>query len=446
MKKFVFILSMIFQLNSYAQENEVVPAMDSLNEIQIKSEQIDVSNKSCQDLLNDHIAIVDESEKLIDNLSKKEAVNITQYEITTLLKSLMNRYAHLDKVLESYSDKNEVKSCSPSVLGDAIAIYDFTHLGSKALQDKKLRRMIYAFTRTPKYHLEKIKKMYQDYSSPLAIQILHDRVKAEKITLPTNLVINEKISNGHFYELSDVAVRGTSSVIAGAARVWGFLSDKFKWRNGYLNGNQEVLSTLKSNLRPLDIIYEKRDFTLSNYTIPGHWGHVAVWLGTKEELVQLGVWDKDFFEPFKEAVLQGKNIVEIRKKGMNFVSLSDFINIDEIAVTRIKNAEANSEEILKNIAGEIDATYDFTFNAQTPDELTCSEMIAFSFGNIHWPEMDNFLGVTVTPDDIAELSLYKDSPAEFVLYIKGNKNNAFNKKSVADWKQLFHLQKELQYN
>ncbi len=423
---------MTFQMSSFAQEAEGVA-------------QLEENSKLCQDVLNDHIAIVDESEKLIGNLANKDAIKITQFEIGLFQKNLTNRFDHLAKVLFAYSDKNEAKGCSPSVLGEAMAIYDFTLFGSNALRDTKLRRIIHALTRSPKYHLGEIKKMYAYYTSPLTMKILEDRLKADKVALPANLILNEKIKTGHFDEISDVAVRGANGVLSGAARVWGFLSDRLKWRNGHLNGNQDVLNILKANLKPLDLIYEKREFTLSNYTIPGHWGHVAVWLGTKEELIQLGVWDKDYFEPFRRAVLEGKNIVEIRKKGMEFVSLSNFINIDEIAITRIKNAENNSEEIVRNLAGEVDASYDFSFNAQSPDELTCSEMIAYSYGNIRWPEMNTPLAVTLTPDDVAELTIYNNSPAEFVLYIKGNKGKTFVNESFAEWRQLFHHEEELNY-
>jgi hypothetical protein len=202
------------------------------------------------------------------------------------------------------------------------------------------------------------------------------------------------------------------------------------------------LEILKHRLKPLDLIFEKRKYTLSNYTIPGHWGHVAVWLGTKEELIESGVWDKNYFAPFRAAVESGKNIIEIRKKGMQFVSLESFTNLDEIAVTRMRNAQTDSEEILNNINDEMDATYDFSFNAQTPDKLTCSEMVAYGYGDIHWPAMKTLLQVSLRPDDIGVLSLYKDSPEEFVLYIKGDENKLAEEQSYDDWELLFHEKTE----
>lgn len=437
MRKFLFFLITLLQFNSYAQEAVSNPVVDSLKEIQIKSTHFLESSESCQDILTNHMSIVDDSENFIGTLANKKSEEISQYEISMLQKILTNRFIHLQKTLDAYTDKEEVKGCSPAALGDAIAIYDLTLLGGKALNDSTLRRIVYNFTKYPKYKLTELRKMYSHYTSQTFIEEFQERLNADKIALPEHLTINRDIKDGYFTRASDVAIRGTSSIISGAARVWGFISDRLKWRDGYLNGNIEVLNSIKANLKPLDLIYEKRNFTLSNYTIPGHWGHVAVWLGTKEELIQLGVWDKDYFEPFRQAVEEGKNIIEIRKKGMNFVSLEDFVNLDEIAVMRITNAIEKREEIFSNISDEMDATYDFAFNAQTPDKLTCSEMIAYSYGDIHWPEMKTLIEVSLRPDDIAVLSIYKNSPEEFVLYFKGKQDKSAEQMSFEEWRGLF---------
>ena len=261
----------------------------------------------------------------------------------------------------------------------------------------------------------------------------------QKISLPTGINIDPKLKDGRFSAPSDVASKGVSTAVVGFAKVWGFISDKLKWRDGHLNKNQDVINALKANLKPLDLIYEKRTFVLSNYTIPGHFGHVAVWLGTKEELIAAGIWDKEFFKPFREEVEAGRNIVEVRKKGMDFVSLENFTNLDELAVTRVTKAQERIEEIMENLVDEIDATYDFAFNALSDDKLTCAEMIAYSYGDIHWPGMKTILSVSLRPDDMGVLSLYENSPEEFVLYFTSNKDNTANKMSFEDWKKLFKI-------
>jgi len=382
---------------------------------------------------------------LIQTMVSHKSEDVTQFEISNLQKMLTARYANLKKTMDAYSAEN---GCQPSVLGEAVAIYDFTQLGSKALNDPKMRRIVNTIVKYPKYELTGLKKMYSHYTSHEFIAAFLEKLNEDKISLPDNLSISADVNDGKFVRSSDVAIKGVSSVVSGAARVWGFLSDKLKWRNGRLNKNEQAIAILKQNLKPLDLVYETRTFVLSNLTIPGHWGHVAVWLGTKEELEQTGVWDKEFFKPFREAVEAGKNIVEIRKPGMQFVSLEDFTNLDEIAVTRINGITDNIESVMEGLSEQLDAKYDFTFNALTPDKLTCAEMIAYSYGDIHWPGMKTILNVSLRPDDMGILTLYKDTPAEFVLYLKGNKDGSFDEKSLDDWKELFKdrlKKKELVY-
>ncbi|MGZ3807151.1 MAG: hypothetical protein ACXVCE_03635, partial [Bacteriovorax sp.] len=259
MKKFLFIFCMIFQFNSFAEEIDNVVAINPINEIQNKSAQLIGKTESCQDILTNHLAIVDESESFIGTLVSKKSEDITQYEILMLQKILTNRFVHLSKAMNAYVDKEEVKGCSPGILGEAIAIYDFTLLGSKALNDPKIRRIVYNFTKYPKYKLSELLKMYTYYTSSSVIEEFQEELNAEKVALPEQLSINKEINDGRFYTFSDALLNGSISVISGAARVWGFISDQLKWRNGHLNGNTEVLTTLEKNLRPLDLLYEKRE-------------------------------------------------------------------------------------------------------------------------------------------------------------------------------------------
>jgi hypothetical protein len=388
----------------------------------------------CQELLNSQIKIVDESEALIKSMAAKDRRDITQFEIGNLQKMLTKRYAHLKLTMNAYQVEN---GCRPAILGDAVAIYDFTQLGNIALNDTKMRRIVNTIVKYPKYELTGLKKMYAHYTSHEFIEEFLQKLNAQKTLLPDNLSLAADVKDGKFVRTSDVAIKELDDVVSGSARLWGFLSDQLKWRSGRLKKNKQVVALMKQKLKPLDLIFETRKYVLSNLTIPGYWGHVAVWLGTKEELEQTVVWDKDFFKPFRKAVEAGANIVEIRKPGMQFVSLEDFISLDETAITRVKGITENIESVTRGLSEQLDAKYDFAFNALTPDKLTCAEMIAYSYGDIHWPGMKTILGVSLRPDDIAILSLYKNSPVEFVLYLKGNVDRSFEEKSIDDWKALF---------
>ena len=205
-----------------------------------------------------------------------------------------------------------------------------------------------------------------------------------------------------------------------------------------MKDNKEVKALLLSKLKPLDLVYEKRTFVLSNYTIPGHFGHVGIWLGTKEELIALNIWDQEYFKPFRAQVEAGKNIVEIRKQGINYQSLDSFINLDEMAVTRVKNILDNAEYVFSNLSEQLNKQYDFKFDARSADKLTCTELIAFSYGDIQWHETKTLFQVSLRPDDMALTTLGENASSEFVLFLKGNKDKTtFQNLGYQDWSNLF---------
>ncbi|MBC7541025.1 MAG: hypothetical protein H7281_19560 [Bacteriovorax sp.] len=448
MKQLVIILAIFFNSNVFALSADLQTPIDPLKQIELMSSEFIKSNESCDEVLNHHVSIVESSEKFISTLVTKKSIELTAYEIKMLQKILTNRFLHLAKAVNMYKDVDGISTCTPKLYGSAVAIYDFTELGFQALKDTKLRRIILNFTTLPRYQLTKLKELYDHYTSEEVISDFMEKMSEEKISLPSNLVIRDDIHDvGHFINVADFGLNGATTILSGATRAWGLISDHLKWRDGRINGNTQALDLIKATLKPLDLIYEKRTFTLTNYTIPGHWGHVAVWLGTKKELIENGIWDKDFFKPFRKPVEEGKNIIEFRKNGINFESLEHFINLDEIAVTRMNNALTDSAEIYEEISEQFGKTYDFTFNIQNSDKLTCSEFVAYSYGNIHWPESRAMGLVAIKPDDIAIMSLYKNSPAEFILYLKGNKDHSFDQKTIEDWSKLFakRTEKELVY-
>lgn len=56
-----------------------------------------------------------------------------------------------------------------------------------------------------------------------------------------------------------------------------------KFRNGKLaTRRNEIIQDIIPILQPLDILVEKSSFLISDKFIPGHFGHVALWLGMKK--------------------------------------------------------------------------------------------------------------------------------------------------------------------
>jgi hypothetical protein len=233
------------------------------------------------------------------------------------------------------------------------------------------------------------------------------------------------IDTGLFWKnIGDNLRDGAAIVTTGASATFGAVAGSIAWREGYLKDNQELLTNLNSTLQPFDLLMEKKAYKFTDLTIPGHWGHIGVYLGSEKQLKELGLWDSPQITPFKENIRAGKRVFQVRRWGLVFDDLNEFINLDEMAVLRVEGfTQKNKADLLytlEYLADQLGKGYDFSFDAMTGETVTCTEIIAFSYGPINWP-MDQILGrLTITPNNLAELAFYDNSPLKTISYITGD--------------------------
>ncbi len=394
------------------------------------------ASDECQDQLAIHINLINESQEYFKQLSLKKKT-LTSYEITVFKEYMQTRYVNLKDLQDFYN--NPENNCSDSkTLMSAIAFYDMSLFGISVLKNTALRRIFKTLPEQFGYTYKQVKTDYKKYTSRKFVNALIDDIKKEHLDLPPEINIKKTSfwRKPKLQPINDIAVNAITYLVAGASRAWGYISDHVIWRDGHLNNQEIVYEEALKNLRPLDLIYEQRKFTLSNLTIPGHWGHVAVWLGTKEQLQDLGIWDQPFFEEFRAHIEKGENIIEMRKPGITFKSLKEFLNIDEFAITRIRNIEASAQETFYSLHEQLNREYDFRFDALSINRITCTELITFSYGDLNWKHSKTFFQVNIRPDDIAMSTSGQDPIGEFVLYVKGSKQG-FEFKNKQQWSKLF---------
>ncbi|CBW27104.1 putative exported protein [Halobacteriovorax marinus SJ] len=228
--------------------------------------------------------------------------------------------------------------------------------------------------------------------------------------------------------VGDVITDFLAGASSGISSGFGALAGPIEWGDGgQLRDDLNAQERIYKDLMPLDIIFEKKAYKLTDYTIPGYWGHNAVWLGTQEQLKAAGLWDAEELAPFRKQIEKGYSIFEMRKWGTTFDKYSQWMNLDDFAQIRVKGIESQSKskilKIYKILGQQIGKNYDFAFNADTAFKITCSEIIYLSYGDVSWP-LERILGRnTITPNAMAEVLFYENSPVEFINFVKGNRKN-----------------------
>lgn len=173
-------------------------------------------------------------------------------------------------------------------------------------------------------------------------------------------------------------------------------------RRGKLDAQPAVLDKLTQTARAGDILLEKTPFRLTDTFIPGHWGHVAVWVGTEDELQALDLWDHPVVRPHQAAIRAGRGVVEALRAGVVMNSLAHFLNIDDLAVLRQNELPAaQRREVILQALRQVGKGYDFNFDVMSTDRIVCSELVYHTYVHLDWPT-ERMLGrSTISPDNVA---------------------------------------------
>jgi len=201
----------------------------------------------------------------------------------------------------------------------------------------------------------------------------------------------------------------------GVSKFFGNSVGLVESRKGKLYGKEEVRKKLLAKLQPLDILLEKTPFRLTDKLIPGHFGHVAIWVGNQKELKEKNIWDNEVVLPYHKKITpeglpedskDGYQIVEALRVGVKMSSLKEFMNIDDIAILRPvfkENVTAKEKESLLLAFRQVGKEYDFNFDVNTTDKIVCSELAYVCFPQIDWPTEKTAGRFTISPDNVANL-------------------------------------------
>jgi len=204
------------------------------------------------------------------------------------------------------------------------------------------------------------------------------------------------------------------------SRLFGNTAGLVETRRGKLYGRKDIQEALHGRLKAGDILLEKTPFRLTDILVPGYWGHVAIWIGTEKELVELGIWDHPVVKEYQDQVRQGRQIVEALRPGVQLNSLADFINVDDLAVFRVHdNGESRLADRLLLTFRQIGKPYDFNFNVETTNRIVCSELVYQTLTDMNWPTKKRFGRSTISPDHVVRRLLIEKEPEVIALYHDG---------------------------
>lgn len=251
-------------------------------------------------------------------------------------------------------------------------------------------------------------------------------------------------------------------------RVSELMGDLKVWRPDVSLITIEQIKQLKTELRPGDILLQRREWYASNVGIPGFWTHAALYVGTPEErtayfktlemvewLVGQGSRDgtlesilqvryPEFYPQSVQPQEKGRLpcVLEAIGKGVSFTTLEHSAAADSIAVLRPRLPKKEIAGAIMNAFQYSGRPYDFNFDFRTDSELVCSELVfkayqkTDEFNGLSLPLTEMLGRPLISPNEIARLfdAEYglQTQQLAFVVFLDGNEKELKAEKSSLD--------------
>ncbi len=250
------------------------------------------------------------------------------------------------------------------------------------------------------------------------------REKKGLLALRGALLVRKQISEALFYDRLE-------KVLMILGRVFGNAIGSIQVRSGKLKplaSDGDFLAATRGKLKPLDILFERTPFRLTDKFIPGYFGHVALWLGSPAELAAMTADFQGAQIPLLahpearlhlEKLASGKLIAEaLRAPGVTLNPLENFLDVDDFLVLRPAPVRGLGDHVLRALR-LLGRPYDFSYDIETEGSLICSELIYRVFEEEDWPTSWELGRRTMNPDQVAEKALRDDY--EPILFYKDGK-------------------------
>jgi uncharacterized protein YycO len=216
----------------------------------------------------------------------------------------------------------------------------------------------------------------------------------------------------------DLSGRGLNKIKFTSSKVVGNTMGIVRWRAGKLKDDATMLKNMLAQLQPGDILLEKTPFTLTDKSIPGHFGHAAIYIGSADQLREINALDLPIVQKNLAKITEGRGVVEALRNGVQLNKLQDFMNEDDVAILRPKNLTlADKLEAIELALGNLGKKYDFNFDVNTTDTIVCSELVYIAYPQVDFVTKNVLGSFAITPDDIAlRAGATEKDPLQLVLF------------------------------
>jgi hypothetical protein len=166
---------------------------------------------------------------------------------------------------------------------------------------------------------------------------------------------------------------------------------------------REIRGQIIQLLQPGDVLVVRKEFASTNYFLPGYWPHVALFLGTANDLRAYGLDDHAHvtdrlaqlssatpltavLQPIENHLWSGSEphpcVIEAQKDGVRIRSVNSALNSDSVVVIRPRLERQHIAHALAQALMHEGKPYDFDFDFCQSQRLVCTEVVYRAYEGI----------------------------------------------------------------
>ncbi len=245
-----------------------------------------------------------------------------------------------------------------------------------------------------------------------------------------------------------------------------WLGDTRVYRKDVSLISQDDINSIKPKLEPGDIMFERREWFMSNIGLPGYWPHAALYIGNYEQRKEFfndpevnnwvkskgltnndfnGLLEKTFPAVYRNSFVswheKEPRVIEAIGEGVVFTSLEYSAAADSLAVLRPSLTKVEKAKAILKAFSFAGRPYDFNFDFQTDASIVCSELVFKAYDGLMKFKVSRMLGrYVLSPNDIVQQFVESKGTElqqlDFVLFLDGDE---YNKKANYGTEDEFSL-------
>ncbi|MBW8322619.1 MAG: hypothetical protein K0M47_25745, partial [Rhizobium sp.] len=195
------------------------------------------------------------------------------------------------------------------------------------------------------------------------------------------------------------------------------------WRKGDLLRHDAAIDRLLADLRPLDVVAVSNKGRLSGHAIPGHFGHVAIYVGTEAQLRRAGAWDLPAIRKHHAAIRDGALFIEADNKGVHLSTAPAALDADAIALMRPAGlGPVRRQQALAGFYRRVGMPFDYYFDLDTTGCTFSTELVNTELAEMRLPTRPVYVRRLILPDEVVASTQRGRTGFTFQRYVRAGRD------------------------